>query len=142
LATAADNCTASPTITQDPVAGTMVGVGVTVITMTATDEAGNEATCTFEVTVDELLGVGESDLSNYIVLYPNPTQGSLTLVNGTTTELLSVVITDVNGRTIQTIDLSNSGMNTELSVDALATGMYFVQIHTATTSIVKRIIKQ
>lgn len=142
LATAADNCTTSPIITQDPVAGTMVGVGVTVITMTATDEAGNDATCTFEVTVDEVLGVGDSELSNYIVLYPNPTQGSLTLVNRTTTELLSAVITDVNGRIIKTVDLSNSGMNTEFSVDALATGMYFVQINTASTSIVKRIVKQ
>jgi extracellular elastinolytic metalloproteinase len=40
------------------------------------------------------------------------------------------------------VDLSNTGINTEFSVDALATGLYFVKINTATTSIVKRIIKE
>ncbi|PKA83874.1 extracellular elastinolytic metalloproteinase [Ulvibacter sp. MAR_2010_11] len=141
LTTATDNCTASPVITQDPVAGTMVGVGVTVVTMTATDDLGNASSCTFNVTVDEILGVSDSELGNHLILYPNPTQGQLTLINNTTTELLSAVIMDVNGRLIQTINLSNTGVSTEISVEALATGMYFVKINTATTSIVKRIVK-
>jgi hypothetical protein len=40
-------------ITQSPTAGTMVGVGVYNVILTATDEAGNNATCTIVVTINE-----------------------------------------------------------------------------------------
>ncbi len=49
-AAADDNCS-PPTVTQDPPAGTVVGLGVTDVTITATDDAGNTATCTVEITV-------------------------------------------------------------------------------------------
>ncbi|QSE98791.1 FG-GAP-like repeat-containing protein [Fulvivirga lutea] len=48
LATATDNCTATPVITQSPVVGTVINTTQTV-TLTATDDAGNTATTTFEV---------------------------------------------------------------------------------------------
>jgi extracellular elastinolytic metalloproteinase len=92
--------------------------------------------------VDEILSVTDSELYNHVILFPNPTQGIMTIVNRTTTQLLSAVITDVNGRIIRTLDLSSSGMTTEFSVEALATGLYFVEISTDTTRIVKRIVKQ
>src|SRR5205823_5343236 len=43
-----DGCNAAGAITlvQSPAAGTLVGVGTHAITMTATDAAGNSATCT------------------------------------------------------------------------------------------------
>ena len=140
-ATATDNCP-DPVITQDPAAGTMVGPGVTTMTMTATDGAGNEDTCTFTVTVDEILGLGDNEFYNNILLYPNPTTGELTLLNRTTTQLNNAVITDVKGRVIKTIDLKEAGMETNFSLESLATGMYFVKINAADTSIVKRIVKQ
>lgn len=51
---ASDNCTAEAAlvITQSPAAGTQIGVGDTVVTITVKDENGNEATCTATVTVD------------------------------------------------------------------------------------------
>lgn len=140
-ATATDNCP-DPVITQDPAAGTMVGPGVTTMTMTATDGAGNEDSCTFTVTVDEILGLGDNEFYNNILLYPNPTTGELTLLNRTTTQLNNAVITDVKGRVIKTIDLKEAGMETNFSLESLATGMYFVKINAADTSIVKRIVKQ
>lgn len=140
-ASATDNCP-DPVISQVPAPGTMVGPGVTTMTMTATDGAGNEDTCTFTVTVDEVLGVGDNDFSNNILLYPNPTTGVLTLLNNTTTQLSNAVITDVKGRVIKTIDLTGAGIETNFSLESLATGMYFVKINTADASIVKRIVKQ
>lgn len=53
LATASDNCTASPTITQSPVAGTIVTSNTT-ITLTATDGSGNTANCTFNVILNDV----------------------------------------------------------------------------------------
>ena len=53
LATVADNCDASPTVTQSPVAGTILsGAGtVQTVTLTVTDASGNSSNCTFDVTV-------------------------------------------------------------------------------------------
>jgi hypothetical protein len=50
---AADSCS-SATITQSPAAGTMVGAGNTVVTITATDAAGNFSVCTATVTVVDI----------------------------------------------------------------------------------------
>ncbi len=44
---------ANITITQSPTVGTMVGVGVYNVVLTATDEAGNNASCTIPVTINE-----------------------------------------------------------------------------------------
>ncbi|MBK5212332.1 MAG: M36 family metallopeptidase [Flavobacteriaceae bacterium] len=141
-ASATDNCSPAPIITQVPVAGTMVGAGVTTMTMTATDAAGNQDTCTFTVTVDVLIGVGENEFYNNLLLYPNPTTGELTLMNKTTAQLKNLVITDVKGRIIRTIDLTGAGLETNFSLESLATGMYFVKINAEETSIVRRIVKQ
>lgn len=120
--TVTDNCNAAPALAQSPVAGTLVGVGDTTVTMTATDAAGNAVSCEFTVTVDNIIGIEEQLFSNNILLYPNPTYGTLTLANRTSQKLESAIITDVKGRIIKTIDLTRSGSETQISVENLATG--------------------
>jgi len=44
-----DNCP-GVTVTQSPIAGTIIGLGVTNIQLTATDAAGNISTCAFNIT--------------------------------------------------------------------------------------------
>jgi extracellular elastinolytic metalloproteinase len=141
MATATDNCTGTPVLTQDPAAGTQIGAGITTITIEATDAAGNNGLCSFDLEVVEVLGRLDNDLFNNIVLYPNPTQGELSLVNNSTETLVSATITDVNGRIIQKVDLSNAGTTTPLTVELLSTGMYFVQIQTTNATIVKQVVK-
>jgi len=141
-AVATDNCTTSPTLTQDPAAGTQVGVGATPITITAEDDAGNNVSCIFVLTVDILLGLDDSALSNQLVLYPNPTSGQLTLLNTSNEVLQSLTITDVNGRTIQTISLEGADTQTHFSIEPLAQGMYFVRIDAENSSAIKQIVKQ
>src|SRR5207249_1210256 len=53
--TVSDNCRGTNAITlgQSPAAGTLVGLGAHTITVTATDEAGNSATCTTTFTVTD-----------------------------------------------------------------------------------------
>src|SRR5204863_873943 len=53
--TVSDNCSSAGAITlsQSPAAGTMVGLGPHTITVTATDAAGNSATCTTSFTVTD-----------------------------------------------------------------------------------------
>ena len=43
-------------LSQDPAAGTLLPDGVYTVTMTAEDEYGNIGTCTFELTVESVLG--------------------------------------------------------------------------------------
>src|SRR5205814_704630 len=53
--TASDSCSATNgiTLSQLPAAGTLVGLGAHTITVTATDAAGNSATCTTIFTVTD-----------------------------------------------------------------------------------------
>lgn len=54
--TASDNCDANLAITQSPAAGSQITPGITVVTLTVGDDAGNEATCEANVTV--VVGTG------------------------------------------------------------------------------------
>ncbi len=138
-----DNCTAAPVLTQDPAVGTQVGAGVSVITITSTDDAGNAVSCTFDLTVNEIvLGLDDNPLNIELVLYPNPTNGQLTLVNMGSEVLNTITITDVNGRIIQTINLANAGTKTSFSIAPLAQGLYFVRIDAESSSTIKRIVKR
>ncbi len=141
-ATASDNCTDPPTLSQNPTAGSTVGVGVQTVTITAEDEAGNSVDCTFNVTVEEVLSVAGNELSSGIILYPNPTPGDITLVNRSAEVLVDATITDVNGRIIQTVDLTGMTEAKNLSLANLSTGLYFVKIVSESASTVKRIVKQ
>lgn len=124
MAVAADNCGA-PTVTQSPAAGTNVGVGTTVVTLTATDAAGLTATCTFNVVVTDVtaptitcpanqtLNVNAScnaSLPSYVgmaitadncgvaTVTQAPAVG--TVLNGHgTVQVVTLTVTDVNGLT-------------------------------------------
>ncbi|MBK7215430.1 MAG: SprB repeat-containing protein [Bacteroidales bacterium] len=68
--TATDNCTASNAlvITQSPAAGTLVSTGVTTVTITVTDAAGNSATCNTSFTV--------TDNTNPVIVTCAPSQSA------------------------------------------------------------------
>ncbi len=48
---AADNCDQDLTIEMEPAAGEMLGLGETIVSVSATDDAGNSSSCDFTVTV-------------------------------------------------------------------------------------------
>jgi subtilisin-like proprotein convertase family protein len=142
-ATATDNCTDPVTIlSQDPPAGTLLPDGVYTITLTAEDEYGNVGTCTFELTIESILGVASNELENGVQIYPNPAKGVMNIGNLTNIQLDRAAIYDINGRLVQDINLSN--MTTEMSVDVsnLASGVYMVQILGEGGQTVKRLVKE
>lgn len=143
-ATAVDNCTSPVTITsQNPAAGTQLPEGVHTITLTAEDEYGNDATCTFELTVNEVLGIGDNNLdSDSIQMYPNPTTHSITLGKSTSLSLENLKIFDLRGRVIKTIDLRNMGAEKVIDVSELASATYFVIIQGKDGQVIKRLIKE
>ena len=117
-ASATDNCTESEMlyITQVPEAGTLLTEGVYTITIDAKDEASNFSTCTFELTIETILGIGDNDLNlESIVMYPNPANDYVILNNPQVLNLNTVEIYNIKGMLIQTMDLSNMG--TEVTID-------------------------
>ncbi|MEZ4859392.1 MAG: M36 family metallopeptidase [Flavobacteriaceae bacterium] len=140
--TVTDNCTTSPTITQSPVSGTNLGVGLHTITMTAEDEYGNISSCTFDVTVEEILGTNTNALENQILLLPNPSYGKVLLINNSNQKLNKAIISDVNGRIISTISLKEMNESLSFSLESYAQGLYFITIESENAMVVKRIIKK
>ncbi|PQB05324.1 hypothetical protein BST85_10830 [Aureitalea marina] len=143
-ATVSDNCTDPITITtQDPAPGTELPDGVYTVTLTAEDENGNVATCSFELTVESILGTNNNPFDVGISVYPNPAVNNITIDNRTGVNLESVMIFDMNGRTVINQSLNNmaQGQRT-IDVSALASGVYMVQIQGNDQTAVKRLIKQ
>lgn len=139
-AVATDNCD-EVTVTQSPNPGQNVDEGQYEITLTATDGAGNEVSCSFTYTVNEVLDVNEAALGSHISISPNPTSGMVQLVNNTSVVLKQVTVVDVNGRIVQTIKPTPIGI-TDIDLTQVAQGVYFVKIISENASVIKRIIKR
>ena len=143
-ASAVDNCTDPLTMTtQDPAAGTLLDPGTYTATITAEDDFGNEATCTFELTVDELLGVSDTNknLSN-IALYPNPAQEYITISNPNNVAIDRAMIYDISGRLVKNVDLQNSGVETSINITELASATYMIVLKSDTEQIAKQLVKE
>ncbi|NNK54701.1 MAG: T9SS type A sorting domain-containing protein, partial [Flavobacteriaceae bacterium] len=127
---------------QDPAPGTLLSDGVYTVTLCSTDEYGNEGCCTFELTVESILGATDNELNTAIGLYPNPASEQVTLANGSNILLDRAAIYDVNGRLINTIDLTNMGSEMVIDISQLSSGVYIVQISAENSTTVKRLIKE
>ncbi|WP_336375823.1 choice-of-anchor B family protein [Aureisphaera galaxeae] len=134
---AADNCTSTLAITQDPVSGTEMAVGTHTISFETTDDEGNTNTCSFVLTVDEPLGVSESLLEQGLSIFPNPSSDQITVVSENQ-NINNIAIFDVTGK--QLIDMSNMDVQRQnISISSLAEGIYFININNLIT---KRIVKK
>jgi len=142
MVSATDNCSEEVTLTQTPAPGTPLGVGTYDITITAEDEYGNVSTCVFELVVEPLTGIDDNTLANGLVLYPNPANHNVTLVNNTMISLRELVIYDVAGKVVNRVDLSQMQSEQTLDVSHLSSGVYMVRVQGETATAVKRLIKK
>ncbi len=83
-------------------------------------------------------GIDENYL-NDISMYPNPTHGSLTFVQSGN-ELITYRVTDLSGKVVSTTTSSESKVSIQLN--DIQSGIYLVEIHSASSKITKRICKQ
>jgi hypothetical protein len=120
-----DNCSASPTLTQSPVLGTVIsGVGtVQTITITADDGNGNNSQCTFDITLIDSLTLTitcPGDTNEYVDAsceFTLPDYTGLATTTGAVSVTQSPAIgTVISGHgTVQTITLTaqDGGGNSE-----------------------------
>ncbi|WP_298311467.1 BspA family leucine-rich repeat surface protein [uncultured Aquimarina sp.] len=136
-----DNCDSNrtafaTTITQSPVAGTLLAEGDHLITLTATDDNANEQTTTFTITVtDAILSVGENT-EEVFTLYPNPTTDQIWIA-GLHGEA-QVTLSDINGRVLRTIKIKN---DQSVSIADLSEGVYLIKIEQDDVYQTTRLIK-
>ncbi|QQX75632.1 MULTISPECIES: M36 family metallopeptidase [Aequorivita] len=143
-ATAIDNCTDPVTsTTQDPAAGTPLSDGVYTITLTAEDEYGNVSTCTFELTVESVLGAGDNNANiGSLEMYPNPAQHTVTIGNPQSLSLEKLSIFDLRGRMVKSIDLRSMGAEKTIDISEMAAATYLVIIQGENGQTTKRLIKE
>ncbi len=113
-----DNCDNDLTITQDPAAGTTIGLGDTVVTLTATDDAGNVDVCTVTLTVE---ANGCNTGGGAPAPIPDPTSGSGSAdADGD----FAQSITDTDGQQLAEIDVrgADPGDTIDYSVDEAGAG--------------------
>lgn len=134
-----DNCDAGIIITQVPNAGVLVSIGTsTNITLTAEDTNGNETICSFHLTIEENLGVGDEVSETHIKIYPNPFENQLHIISQKYV-LEKLTLFDMRGRKI--LSSNASGQEMILDTKDLESAMYLLNIQTDFGVIVKQIIK-
>jgi hypothetical protein len=116
-----DNCDPAPVVVQTPGPGTLVGIGTTAVSITATDLHGQSSTCNFTVTIDDqtpptiscpsdtTIGLSflncDANLSDYTTLAtvsdncatnlsPSQTPAPGTLLNGRGVTAVTLSVTD------------------------------------------------
>jgi len=142
-ATATDNCTDPVTVfSQTPPVGTLLGDGTYTIECSATDEYGNVGTCTFELTVESVLGTNDNVFSNAIVMYPNPANEQVIISNSSNIALERVMMFDVVGKLVSNIDMRGTQGENVIDISNLQSGVYMVQIQGENASVTKRLIKE
>jgi len=141
--TVVDNCT-NPVIntTQDPEPGLALLDGPYTVMITAADENGNTTSCEFQLTVDSTLSIEDQQLNNKVVLYPNPTQYEINLINRSDILLKKASIFDLNGRLINEVILNGLDTETSINISDLASGLYLIQIESKDASTIKRFVKE
>ena len=110
-----------------------------VFTVTGTDANGCTKTATVLVDVQKCTGISETgEQSTFVNIYPNPTNGLVTIEtkNGNSG---TIEIMDLSGKIIFTETIKNN--TTEININALATGVYFVKVKNETSSEVIKLIK-
>lgn len=92
-----------------------------------------------DVIVNGTLGINEV-LSSSFATFPNPADNVITLTNSNNSSVESISISDINGRTIKSIEVDNVS-EVQINVSDLNSGVYFMSINTAEGKAVKKFIK-
>ncbi|MEN8121991.1 MAG: T9SS type A sorting domain-containing protein, partial [Bacteroidota bacterium] len=113
-------------------------IATTTVTWTVTDEAGNSATCSFDVTVTETVGI--SDIAKIgISIYPNPTSGILKL-EFKQNNIKNIRVSDLSGSI--KIEKTDVQQNEIIDLSPLQDGIYIIRIQTDNDIFVTKIVKE
>jgi hypothetical protein len=87
--------------------------------------------------------INQLEQSKTINLYPNPTDGKITLsIKGENPGNIKIEILNIHGITVKSEKIEMSDNQTEVNLEGLPKGIYFIRIIFLENSVIKRIILQ
>lgn len=86
------------------------------------------------------VGVWENNFSNIIMVYPNPTNGELSIDLGTTCNNVSVVVNNILGQVVHNQNFSNSSL-LQLNITGEA-GVYFIEVRSGDKKAILKVMKE
>ena len=134
-----------PGVTGPSLSPTTAGVGTHAAVYSYTDLNGCQANSTVSVQVDACVGVVEANITNGFIVYPNPNNGTFTLIIENVDFLeLTIQITSVDGRIISSDMVSNISGNytNRFDLTTHANGIYFIKVSGNGQTFVQKIVKQ
>ena len=136
---AMDNCTPNLDIVQTPAAGDPIEKEFyTEVEFNTVDQAGNSQSCNTKM----YLTLREPDVSQNVQLHPNPSDGVVYIDKRTLNDFYSVTVFDVRGRLVRSYDLSHVEFHTEINIESLDSGLYFLMFDTEDGKLVKRVLRE
>jgi hypothetical protein len=141
--TATDNCTSPLTLTtQNPVPGTELGLGTYTISTTVEDTEGNTASCSFQLTVDVILGMEPVGIPGSLSLIPNPATNSFQVIASEDIQLEKISIFEISGRLVLEVYPEKGTTQHLIDVSGFANSVYLLVIKTETGYLTKQLIKE
>lgn len=138
-----DDCNSEVDITQEPAPGSIIQLGRHILKFSFEDKAGNVSYC--DRVLNARLLEGESaqfDKTHEVFIFPNPNDGQLLVENLSEDQMFSATILDVMGRQVKAYDLTQTERSTQLNIESLQTGVYFVKFSFIKAEVVKQLIKR
>jgi hypothetical protein len=122
--------------------GLPVEVGIFDFTIHATNTAGGSASKELSIIIEFGISIGELQVtSNELQVFPNPTDGVLTIEMGDTgNEICDITIYDVYGRKCHMSRVTCHENNIDIS--DLPAGVYFVKINTEAGEVMIKVVKK
>ena len=113
-------------------------IGLTTVIWTITDIAGNENTCSFDVTENAFVGL-EKLLQKGISIYPNPTNGIVNF-QFNNNNIQKISISDITGK--QIIEKTEIQQNEQIDLSGFDSGIYIISIQTDNEIFTTKVIKE
>ncbi|WP_370477660.1 T9SS type A sorting domain-containing protein [Tamlana flava] len=82
----------------------------------------------------------EEALANEISVYPNPVESILYIENGSAFNLDKVMLFDVAGRAILSLDLENAPRTKAIDLSTISKGIYFINVFSGNAMVSKKIL--
>ncbi|GAB4132954.1 MAG: hypothetical protein Fur0041_04760 [Bacteroidia bacterium] len=110
-----------------------VGAGAQNLTYSYTDSNGCEGSASVVINVNVCVGYAEATLSNGVLLYPNPSNGTFTLAVNASVGDMVVEVIDMQGRLVFRSNENNvqAGFTKQITLENDASGIYMVRMSTA-----------
>jgi hypothetical protein len=121
----------------------LAGVGEHTVYYTYTDINGCVNETTAHISVEPFVGIEEFDANKFMSIYPNPSDGNFNLVVNDESPI-EVTCYDAHGKLIYSKQFASSGQQNiyEISLNAQASGIYYMRVHLGDTTWIKAIAIQ